>query len=85
MTMPFPSRSSPLRLSGATRPLAIALVASVALLAGCTKKDKPATQTAVKVGKEEITVHQINYVVGKQRPPFRPSRQRRPAAQSSSA
>ncbi|HET9820927.1 MAG TPA: EpsD family peptidyl-prolyl cis-trans isomerase [Burkholderiaceae bacterium] len=47
---------------------ACAGLAAVALLAGCgDKKDKPATQTAAKVNKEEITVHQINAVLAQQR------------------
>jgi len=48
--------------------LVVALVAS-ALLAGCgdKKKDAAASQTAAKVNKEEITVHQINYILSQQR------------------
>ncbi len=46
----------------------IALVAAVALLAGCgDKKEKGASQTAAKVNKAEITVHQINFVLQQQR------------------
>lgn len=50
--------------------LVIALAASAALLAGCgggANRDKAATQTAAKVNKEEITVHQINFILGQQR------------------
>jgi EpsD family peptidyl-prolyl cis-trans isomerase len=47
----------------------IALAASLVLLAGCgdKSKDKSASQTAAKVNKEEITVHQINFVLQQQR------------------
>jgi EpsD family peptidyl-prolyl cis-trans isomerase len=50
--------------------MSIVLAGVVAgLLAGCGggSKDKPASQTAAKVNKEEITVHQINLVLGQQR------------------
>ena len=49
--------------------LAGTLVAVAAvLMAGCGEtKDKQATQTAAKVNKEEITVHQINFALGQQR------------------
>ena len=56
-----------------TAPLTRALVVTVAsvavLLAGCgdRKKDKAATQVAAKVNKEEISVHQINFVLQQQR------------------
>ena len=53
---------------GAPRIGLVALVAAVALLAGCgDKKDKAASQTAVKVNKSEVTVHQINFVLQQQR------------------
>jgi len=69
MTMPVPSRSRPRRRIGAARALAVAVVAGATLLAGCgdKKKEKAATQTAAKVNKEEITVHQINFVLAQQR------------------
>lgn len=48
----------------------LAVTAVTLLLAGCgdkKSKDKPATQTAARVNKEEITVHQINFVLQQQR------------------
>ena len=46
----------------------LAVLATAALFAGCgEKKDKAASQTAAKVGKDEITVHQINFVLQQQR------------------
>src|SRR5687768_11230398 len=43
-------------------------IAAVLVLAACgDKKDKPATQTAARVNKEEVTVHQINYLLQQQR------------------
>ena len=45
-----------------------ALAISSALLAGCgAKKDTSASQTAARVDKDEVTVHQINYVLQQQR------------------
>jgi EpsD family peptidyl-prolyl cis-trans isomerase len=52
----------------APRPLLLALAAGVALsLAACGESKKTeATQVAAKVGKEEISVHQINYILERQ-------------------
>lgn len=55
---------------GPGRVTLIAIAAMVVVLAGCgdkKDKDKPASQTAAKVNKEEITVHQINFVLQQQR------------------
>jgi EpsD family peptidyl-prolyl cis-trans isomerase len=48
-------------------PLALAALMAVALLAGCGDKKSTASQTAAKVNKDEITVHQINFVLQQQR------------------
>jgi EpsD family peptidyl-prolyl cis-trans isomerase len=48
--------------------VAVAVLSAAALLAGCgDKKEKGASQTAAKVNKDEITVHQINFVLQQQR------------------
>lgn len=62
---PRRARSAPAR----TLVIVAAAAAAAALaLAGCgSKKDKAASQTAAKVDKQEITVHQINYVLQQQR------------------
>ncbi len=53
---------------GARRWLTAVALVSVALLAACgDKKEKGASQTAAKVNKDEITVHQINFVLQQQR------------------
>ncbi len=53
----------------ACRAWVIGVVASTLLVAGCGQSDtdKPASQTAAKVNKEEITVHQINFALQQQR------------------
>jgi EpsD family peptidyl-prolyl cis-trans isomerase len=61
---PAPHRLSSLPL------LAVALGLSAVLLVGCGKnKDKAATQSAAKVNKEEITIHQINALLERRPPP----------------
>ena len=62
-----PSRQHP--MNTALRTTAVVMAAVAALLAGCgdRKKDKVASQTAARVNKEEITVHQINLVLQAQR------------------
>jgi EpsD family peptidyl-prolyl cis-trans isomerase len=78
MTQKISSCPRQVRRLGAMRVAALAVTLGVALLAGCNKnKDKPATQTAAKVNKEEITVHQINFLLNQQRAI--------PAAQAASA
>ncbi len=66
MMLTIPDTSRMARRSG--RALALCLLASAALLAACgEKKDKAATQTAARVNKDEVTVHQINQVLQQQR------------------
>lgn len=45
----------------------LAVLASAALLAACGGGEKGASQTAAKVNKDEVTVHQINFVLQQQR------------------
>lgn len=57
------------RLARVVSPRLAVLCTAVAVsvvVAGCGKKEKVATQTAAKVNKEEITVHQINFVLAQQ-------------------
>lgn len=62
-------RASAMRARFGPPTVAVLTATALALmLTGCgDKKDKPATQTAAKVNKEEITVHQINFVLQQQR------------------
>lgn len=63
-------RDAPLKSVGFVGVASMTAAALVLVLAGCGEKkdkDKPALQTAAKVNKEEITVHQINFVLQQQR------------------
>lgn len=55
--------------AGVVRGSLLAVACSLALLAGCggKKESAGASQTAAKVNKEEITVHQINFMLAQQR------------------
>lgn len=59
-------KASRFHVSGRLGVTVLALAALLAI-AGCNKKEHGASQTAAKVNKEEITVHQINYVLQQQR------------------
>jgi EpsD family peptidyl-prolyl cis-trans isomerase len=55
------------RLMNTRTPLLVAVIAAAAMLAACGgDKAEKASQTAAKVNKEEITVHQINFVLQRQ-------------------
>ena len=64
-TRPFRSRFP--GMSIVTAAVAVSVSMSIAGCGDKKSKDKPASQTAAKVNKEEITVHQINFVLQQQR------------------
>jgi len=47
--------------------LGLGVLCAAAALAGCSDKKDKASQTAARVNKEEITVHQINFLLQQQR------------------
>ena len=67
---PTPDASKPMASAVPMKGSLLIVAACLAVtLAGCGggKKDKPASQVAAKVNKEEISVHQINFVLQQQR------------------
>ncbi|MFN0186035.1 MAG: EpsD family peptidyl-prolyl cis-trans isomerase [Aquabacterium sp.] len=65
--MAQPTSSPGFRMTSVT---VVALAATLALLSGCgdkKKEEKKASQTAARVNKEELTVHQINFILQQQR------------------
>ena len=63
--MPF-IHASTFRAAARQATLAV-LVGTLAVVAGCGDKKDKASQTAAKVNRDEITVHQINFVLQQQR------------------
>lgn len=63
------ARTSPSARTAQRALTVIAAACMAVVLFGCggAKKDKPASQVAAKVNKEEISVHQINFVLQQQR------------------
>jgi EpsD family peptidyl-prolyl cis-trans isomerase len=60
-----PASLRPLRLRTAGKWLAVGMVAMALLACGDKADKKVATQVAAKVGSEEISVHQINFVISR--------------------
>ncbi len=57
---------SPVRRASRSLALALLAGASIVALSACGDKKNPASQVAAKVNKEEISIHQINFVLQRQ-------------------